>query len=186
MTTSTLDSTGAGHPSRRDFLALAGAATLGLRATVAGPTPMAAPVDPTADSALRLADAIRRREISSVDLLDALLARIHAVICDQRRGAARPRAGAGRGEVRRPRAGPSGSTAPRRARHHQGFLRHGRHHLDGRQPGAAGPTSPRRTRRSWRGSGARVPSSSARPTRPSSPREPRPRKRGVRQDQQSV
>src|SRR5687767_9463405 len=69
----------AGHPNRRHFLALAGAATLGVRSAGAVAFPRLAPVDPTADSAVRLADAIRRREISSVELLEALLARIDAV-----------------------------------------------------------------------------------------------------------
>ena len=79
MTPSTPSSPGDGHPSRRDFLALASVATLGLRSAGAVATSLPAPVDPTADSALRLADAIRRREISSVELVDALLARIDKV-----------------------------------------------------------------------------------------------------------
>ena len=70
----------AANPDRRQFLAAAGAATLGINVIVPGePRPAAALTDPTAESALRLGAAIRRREISSVELLDALLARIDAV-----------------------------------------------------------------------------------------------------------
>jgi amidase len=67
-------------PSRRAFLAAAGAATLGVRVVAhAEPRPLVPLLDPTAESAARIAAAIRRREISSVEVLDAVLARIDRV-----------------------------------------------------------------------------------------------------------
>jgi len=67
-------------PNRREFVAAASAATLGTRIIAhADARPAAALVDPTVDSATRLGLAIRRREISSVEALDAILARIDAI-----------------------------------------------------------------------------------------------------------
>ena len=66
--------------NRREFIAAASAATLGTRIIAhADARPAAALVDPTVDSATRLSLAIRRREISAVEALDAILTRIDAV-----------------------------------------------------------------------------------------------------------
>ncbi|HKP30284.1 MAG TPA: amidase, partial [Gemmatimonadales bacterium] len=68
------------QPSRREFIASASAATLGVRVIAhADLRPAIALVDPTVNSAVRLGVAIRRREISAVEALDAILARIDAV-----------------------------------------------------------------------------------------------------------
>jgi len=68
----------AAHPDRRHFLAVTVAVALGHRLPIRAALG-AAPIDPIADSAVRLAAAIRSRQISSTELLDALLVRIDAV-----------------------------------------------------------------------------------------------------------
>jgi len=69
------------RPDRRGFLAATGAIAVGMRRPLhhlAGGWSQE-PLDPVASSAVRLAAAVRRREISSAELLEAVLARIDAV-----------------------------------------------------------------------------------------------------------